>query len=167
MLSAPMNLDKQLQELIEESDRYGIAPVVMQQGIAPILKLFAEQLKHQEYFILQNLDQDWILTTIGNTQQPEQQKKVIYAFSTVKDAASFQGSSDVSIFAAPLSVTNILFQILAISELDSIIFLDTPGNLNAGTEIRTDRIHEIIQERLQQLDEYIQSKNDNIPNDIA
>jgi non-ribosomal peptide synthetase component E (peptide arylation enzyme) len=162
-----MNLDEQLQKLCDEADRYGIAPVVMQQGIAPILKLFAEQLKHQEYFILQNLEQNWIITTISNTQQLEQAKKVIYAFTTVKDAANFQGSADASIYAIPLPVTHILFQILAIPELDSIVFLEIPGNINAGTEIRCDRIHEIIQERLQQLDEYIQSTTGNIPPDIA
>jgi non-ribosomal peptide synthetase component E (peptide arylation enzyme) len=154
-----MNIDEQLQILIDNTSEYGIVPVVMEQAIAPVLKLFAQQLKYQDYFILQNLDQNWLLTTISHPQQPDLVKKVIYAFSTVKDAAKFQGAADPSIYAAPLPITHILFQLLAIPELNSMIFLENPGNLTTGTEIVCDRLHELIQEQLKQLD--------NIPPDIA
>ena len=158
-----MNLDEQLKILIDNTSQYGIVPVVMEQAIAPVLKLFAQQLKHQDYFILQNLDQNWLLTTISHPQQPDLVKKVIYAFGTVKDAAKFQGTADPSIYAAPLPITHILFQLLAIPELNSIIFLENSGNLNTGTEIVCDRVHELIQEQLQKLDDI----TNNIPPDIA
>jgi hypothetical protein len=158
-----MNLDEQLQVLIDNTEQNGIVPMVMERAIAPVLKLFAQQLKHQDYFILQNLDQNWLLTTISHPQQPDLVKKVIYAFATVKDAAKFQGSSDPSIYAAPLPITHILFQLLAIPEINSMIFLENPGNLTTGTEIACDRIHELIQEQLKQLEDI----TNNIPPDIA
>jgi hypothetical protein len=157
-----MNLDEQLQILIDDAAKYNIAPVVMQQAIAPVIKLFAEQLKHKDYYLLQNLEQNWLLTTISNDRQAVS-KKVIYAFATVKDAASFQGSADPSIYAAPVPVAHLLFQILAIPELDSTIFMETPGNLTAGTEVRCDRLHELIQQQLQELS----SPSSDIPPDIA
>ncbi len=68
-----MNLENQLKILIDEAPQYGISPVVIQKAIAPVLQLFAEQLQHSEYYILQNLEENWVLTTIANSDR--QQKK--------------------------------------------------------------------------------------------
>jgi hypothetical protein len=41
--------------------------------------------------------------------------------------------------------------------------METPGNLTAGTEVRCDRLHELIQQQLQELS----SPSSDIPPDIA
>ncbi|MGL6339103.1 MAG: hypothetical protein ACRC80_08190, partial [Waterburya sp.] len=84
-----MELEQQLTVLIKEAADYNVAPVVIEQAIAPVIKLFAEQLQYLQYYVLQNLDLDWVLTTISNPQI-QQEKQVIYAFVSVQDAATFQ-----------------------------------------------------------------------------
>lgn len=144
-----MNLDKQLQILIDEAPQYGISPIVIQKAIAPVLQLFAQQLQHLEYYILQNLDENWILTTIANSKR--QQKKVIYAFTNVKDAATFQTNADPNIIAGSVPVTHLLFRLFSLQQVDSIIFLNDSSNLNTGIEVRRDRLSDLIQQQLASL----------------
>lgn len=146
-----MKLEQQLKTLIDDAPQYGVSSIVIQQAIAPVLRLFAEQLEHLEYYILQNLDENWILTTISNPKL-QQQKKVIYAFSSVRDAASFQHNPDPSTMAAAIPVTHLLFRLFSLQQVDSIIFLDKPGELNSGIEIQRERLSRLIQQQLQQLD---------------
>lgn len=145
-----MELDRQLEILINDATNYGIPSIVIEKAIAPVLKLFASQLKCLEYYVLQNLAEDWILTIISNPQL-KQEKKVIYAFTSVKDGATFQGKQDPNILATSLPVTHLLFRLFALQEVDSIIFLDTPGNLNQGVEIKRDRLMTLIRQQIQQL----------------
>jgi hypothetical protein len=154
-----MKLEQQLKILIDDAPKFGIAPIVLEQAVSPVLELFAQQLKHLEYYVLQNLSQDWLIITIGKPNQTNQEKKVIYAFSTVKDAATFQGSQDPSILAVPIPVTHLLFELFSIKQVDSLIFLDTPGNLNQGVEIKRDRLESLILQQIQQLKQ--------IPPDLA
>ena len=154
-----MNIEQQLQILVDDAAKQGISPLVIERAIAPVLKLFAQQLKHLEYYILQNLDEQWVLFTISDRQQVKSDKTVIYAFPTLKDAANFQGSKDPSILAASFPVTHILFQLLSFKPVDSIIFLEQPGNLNAGTQIELDKLQSLIQQQIQNLS--------NIPSDIG
>ena len=154
-----MKLEQQLQILIEDAAKQGISPLVIEKAIAPVLNLFAQQLKHLEYYILQNLDEQWALFTISDRQQVKADRTVIYAFPTLQDAANFQGSEDPNILATPLPVTHILFQLLALKPVNSIVFLEQPGNLNEGTQIERDKLQSLIQQQIQQLS--------NIPSDIA
>lgn len=154
-----MELEQQLQTLIKDAAEFGIAPIVLQQAVAPVLKLLAQQLNHLEYFVLQNLSQDWVVITINNPQQNNQEKRVIYAFTTVKDAATFQGSNDPDILAVPMPVTHLLFELFSVQQIDSMIFFDTPSNLNQGVEIQRDRLEALIFQQLQQLQQ--------IPPDLA
>ena len=162
-----MNLDEQIQDLIDNAPANGVNAKVMEQAIAPVLKLFATQLQHLEYYIPQNLEKNWVLTTLSNRNQPEIEKKVIYAFATLKDAANFQGNADPQIFALPVSVSDILFQTIALEGVDSVIFLDTPGNLTAGTEVSCPDLKRLVEMQLQQFNSFPQSKSSNLPPDIA
>ncbi|MBE9167843.1 hypothetical protein IQ238_10030 [Pleurocapsales cyanobacterium LEGE 06147] len=146
-----MELEQQLKILIDDASNYGVSPLVMQRAITPVLALLAQQLDHVEYYVLQNLEEDWILTTIRNQAQPEREKKVIYAFATLQDAATFQGSADPNILAVSLPVTHILFKLFPLQQVDSIIFLKTPGNLQSGTEIERAKLQLLIQQQIQQL----------------
>jgi non-ribosomal peptide synthetase component E (peptide arylation enzyme) len=146
-----MELEQQLQILIDEASQYGVPSLVMRLAVTPVLALFAEQLQHLEYFVVQNLAQDWILTTITNSNQPQQEKQVIYAFATAKDAANFQGSADPNAIAVPLPVTHILFQLFSLKQVDSLIFFDIPGNWQTGKEVNRAYLQTMIKEQLQQL----------------
>lgn len=145
-----MELDEQLKILIDDAAKYQVPPIVIERAIAPVLRLLAEGLKYSEYYILQNLAEDWILTTLVNPQL-KQEKRVIYAFATVKDAAAANQSDSADIFAAPILVTHLLFRLFSLKDVDSVIFLDNSANLNTGIEIKRDRLVTLIQQQVQQL----------------
>lgn len=145
-----MNLEQQLEIVIKDAANYGVPTIVVKQAIAPVLKLFANQLQHLEYYVLQNLAEDWVLTTITNPQL-KQDKKVIYAFISVQDAATFQGKINPDLIAMPISVIQLLFRLFSLQQVDSIIFLEDSQNLNRGTEIKRDRLSELIKEQIKQL----------------
>ena len=144
-----MELEQQLKLLIADAASHGVPTVVMEQAIAPVLKMLATQLQHDEYHILQNLESDWVLTTITNAKL-KQHKKVIYAFVTVRDAA-IQGKSDPDLIAAPISVTQLLFRLFSLHQVDSIIFMNDSSDLNNGIEILRDRFLALIQQQIEKL----------------
>src|SRR4028118_787633 len=101
-----MDLAQQIQALINNAPQDGTTPKAIE-AIAPVLTLLASQLRHLEYYILQTLDQGWVVTTLSNRTQPEVEKNVIYAFPSLKDAADFQSVYDPEILAATVPVTHI------------------------------------------------------------
>ena len=145
-----MELDQQLKSLIQEAANYDVPTRVMKEAIAPVLKSLATQLQHEQYYIIQNLESDWVLTTITNPQS-KQEKKVIYAFATVKHAA-IEGKANRDLIAAPISVVELLFRLFSLQQVDSIIFMIDPSNPNKGVEIRRDRFLDLIQQRIGQID---------------
>jgi hypothetical protein len=145
-----MTLEKQLQIIIDDAENYGVPRAVAEKAIAPALKSFAQQLHHFEYYILQNLGSDWVLTTIMNPQL-QQEKKVIYGFISVEDAATFQGVTNVDLIAMPISVVQLLFRFISLEEVDSIIFLENSQNLKSGIEIERDRLTQLIHQQIEQL----------------
>jgi hypothetical protein len=161
-----MDLEQQIQVLIDSAPQDGTTPKLVE-AIAPVLKLLASQLRHLEYYILQTLDEGWVVTTLSNRTQPEVEKNVIYAFSTLKDAADFQSVSDPQILAVPIPVTHILFQMLALETVTSTVFFDTPGNLTTGTEVRRDDLQNLISTQLQNSKFAPRSYPSNLPPDIA
>lgn len=145
-----MKLDEQLKILTDDAPKYNVPPIVIERAIAPVLRLLAMGLKNYEYYILQNMAEDWILTTLVNPQL-KQEKTVIYAFANAKDAAVANQSDSADIFAAPILVTHLLFRLFSLQEVDSVIFLDNSANLNTGVEIKRDRLVTLIQQQMQQL----------------
>ena len=143
-----MELEQQLKLLIADAANHGVPIVVMELAIAPVLKMLATQLQHDEYYILQNLESDWVLTTITNAKL-KQHKKVIYAFVTVRDAATFQGKSDPALIAAPISVIQLLFRLFSLQQVDSIIFMNNSSDLNNGIEVRRDRFLDLVQQQIE------------------
>ncbi|MBO1346955.1 MAG: hypothetical protein EBE86_005950 [Hormoscilla sp. GUM202] len=139
-----MNLDQQIQLLIDQAPTDGSTPFLME-AIAPVLKSIASQLKHSQYYIIQSPDDNWVLTTLSNRVQPELQKNVIYAFPTQKDAANTAyARQDPRAMALPHPVTHILFQMVAMETVDSLVFFETPGNLDAGTEVERADVQKLI-----------------------
>lgn len=145
-----MKLDRQLEILIEDAANYGVPPVAIKQAIAPVLRSFAEQLQCLEYYILQNIEQDWVLTTIANSQS--QEKRVIYAFKSLADAASFGGQSNL--IAMPIPIAQLLFRLFSLQQVDSIIFLEDSLNLDRGVEIERNHLSKLIQQQIKRLNQH-------------
>lgn len=164
-----MNLDRQVQLLIDNAPQDGQTPGIVA-AIAPALKQLALQLRHSQYYILQTLNQRWMVTALRNRAQPDLEKQVIYAFPSVKDASNgAYAPKDSQAVAVPVPVIHILFQMVAIDTLDSVVFFEKSGDVSAGTEVRRQDLQTLIQAQLQQ---HIQQKSHPlksrpVPPDIA
>lgn len=163
-----MNLDEQIQLLIDNAPQDGVTPHVVA-AIAPGLKLLAGKLRHSQYYILQSLDQEWVLNTLSNRANPDVEKRVIYAFPTLQDvsAASSAASVDPQVIAVPIPITHILFQLVGLEMVDSIVFFETPGELSAGIEIRHEELQNLIQVQLKQNLPSPNTSPSQLPPDIA
>lgn len=145
-----MELDQQIQELVNGAPQDGRTPHAVQ-AIAPVLEQVAKRLQHTQYYVLQTLDQRWVITTLSNRAQPEVEKNVVYVFPRLEDAAASPDALlDPQLVAMPIPVIQLLFQTTTLSSVDSIIFLDAPGNLELGTEISCQDVQTLIQTQLQQ-----------------
>jgi hypothetical protein len=144
------NLEKQIQLLIQNAPKDGITPKLVA-TIAPVLRVAAKNLRHPRYYILQNSEGSWVSTTLCNKANPELEKQVIYAFPRLNDAIR---SSHIEIkpqvVAKPIPIIDILFQLLAITPVDSIVFMETPGTNTNAVEVRRADLENMIQQTLQQ-----------------
>lgn len=145
-----MKLEQQLQEIIDDAPNHGVPSAVVEKAIAPVLRSYANQLRHLEYYVLQNLDSDWVLTTLANPLLKEE-KRVIYAFVSVQDAAVSQGNKNSDLIAMPISVVQLLFRLFSLQQVDSIIFLENSLDLNQGIEIKRDRLADSIMSQIKLL----------------
>ncbi|MGB3509583.1 MAG: hypothetical protein WBA93_10115 [Microcoleaceae cyanobacterium] len=159
-----MDLELQIQTLIKNAPQDGQTPQVLA-AITPALKLLSQQLQHLQYYILQTLEQNWVLTTLSHRSQSQLEKRIIYAFPTLKDASS--SIVEENIMAIPVPVIHILFQMIAIEPLDSLIFFEKPGNLTTGTEVKREDVQKLIGVYLQQYQPPSSSNSSKIPPDIA
>jgi len=162
-----MDLDQQIQSLIDKAPPDGSTPQILK-AIAPALLLLAQQLKHLEYSSLQTFEQSWAITVLSNLKQPGREKRVIYAFPSLQDASlAATAAGDRAKRPVSMPVTHILFQMLALEGLDSIVFFETPGNLEVGTEVRREQVQNLINVYLQQYRSTPQSSSNNLPPNIA
>ena len=144
-----MDLDQQLQILIDDAPNYGVPALVIEKAIAPVLKIFAEQLKFSEYYILQNETEDWIMFSVKSDPQQDFKKTVIYAFTSYQDAIRFNQKQDEKIVVKPLPTTHILFRLFSVKKIDSIVFFNEVENLSQGIELRREDLQNLIQKQLQ------------------
>lgn len=149
-----MDIDQQIKQLIEEAPADRGLPKVMESAIAPILRVLAQQLQHQDYYILQNSAENWQVTTLRHREDHNLTKRVIYAFPSLEAAGIFaQHSADPELMALPVPVTHILFELLAFDQVDSVIFFDQSENYDNGIEIPREKLQQSIREKLKQLKE--------------
>ena len=144
-----MELDRQLQILIEEAPQNGVAPIVIEKAIAPILKSIALQLEHLEYFVPQNLQQDWVISVISDRTSSE--KKVIYAFSTLEDAKNSQLAKNADFIAIAIPTVQILWRVFSLHQINSIIFFKQSGNITQGVEVKQQDLQNAIRQQLLRL----------------
>ncbi|MDJ1176581.1 hypothetical protein [Roseofilum capinflatum] len=161
-----MDLDDQIQALIDQAPQDGTTPQIIA-AIAPALKALAQQLQHSQYYILQSVNQEWVFTTLSNNEEPGFTKKVIYAFPSLKDAAQSPSAKDEpNLMAVPIAITALLFQIVTLP-IDSLVFFETPGNLQAAVEVRSEDVKNLIQSYLAQLSSGSAPPMSNIPPNMA
>jgi len=145
-----MDLKKQIQLLIDNAPNDGITPQLVT-AIAPVISAIAQRLRYPQYYILQNLEKDWILTTLSNRANPGLEKRVIYAYPTLQDVPlSFNAGLDPQVIAAPILLADILFQLVALEPVDSIVFFETLGMSTNPVEIKRTELQHLILELLQQ-----------------
>jgi hypothetical protein len=142
-----MNLDRQVQTLIDgapdvESRMSAIA-------ITPILKQLAETLPQTTYYICQNPQGEWVVTTLQNHHKPNLETNVIYAFTRVEDVRAFDNGSLANSLAIEVPVIQLLFYLLAFPEIDRVVFLNNSQNLNIGQEIVRQDLEDSIAKQLQ------------------
>ncbi len=159
-------LEQQMQALIDNAPQDGETPMIMQ-AIAPVLKHFATRLQRSQYYILQSYDQSWLVTTLSNRSQPELEKNVIYGFPTLKDSHNFQIHPDLQILTLAVPVLHILFQMFAMTMVDSVVFFETPGDMIHGTEVSRPDLESAIQRQLQQIGNIYKNSPPNPPPNIA
>jgi hypothetical protein len=144
-----MDINQQIQMLVEQAPQYGASATDVE-AIAPALVAIADQLKHPEYYVLQTLDQNWVMTILNHPTQSEVTKNVISVFSTLEDAkTSANDFTDAQIIALPIPVIQILFQMLAMKPLDSIIFFENHRDFQTGAEVSRQTLLELIQVSVQ------------------
>lgn len=157
-----MDLKAQIQSLVDNAPQDGVTPSLVE-SIAPTLCAIAQKLNHSQYYILQNMHKEWVLTTLSNRENSQLEKRVIYAFPTSKDVSiNSEMASDPSMIAAPTPVTHILFQLIALEPVDSIVFFETPGTTHNAREIKRSELTKLVQQTLEQ-----NNSPDRIPPDIA
>lgn len=157
-----MNLKKQIQLLIYHAPRDGITPHLVS-AIAPALIAIAKKLSHSQYYIPQNIDGNWVLTTLRHRTNAGVEKCVIYAFPTIQDVYLIPDVGlDPQILAKIIPVTHILFQMLALEPVESILFLETPGQTHHIVEVKRSELQNLLQTKLKQ-----QQKGKDIPPNIA
>jgi hypothetical protein len=145
-----MDKDAQIRLLIDNAPPDGVTPQLMA-AIAPVLDALASSLKHTQYYILQDIDEHWVLTTLSNRANPELSKRVIYAYPTLQDVTTNVGvGSDPQMVAALIPVIDVLFQLVALEPVDSIVFFETPGTTDNAFEVQRSHLMALIQQVLQQ-----------------
>jgi len=146
-----MTLVQQLQDLVKDAPQDGKTPQAVQ-AIVPVLEQVAKQLQYTIYYVWQTLDQEWAVTTLSDRAQPQREKNTIYAFSSLEDATAIGYGTQVGVqlVAMPVPVIQLLFQTLTLNSVNSLVFFDTPENLELGTEIQCQDVRNLLQVRLQQ-----------------
>jgi hypothetical protein len=156
-----MDLQAQIQLLIDNAPQDGITPQLIT-AIAPALQTVASRLTHKQYFILQSMDEEWVLTTLSNRTNSELEKRVVYAYPTLQDAIKSQSvKHDPRLIAKPIGVIHVLFQLTAMEPVDSIVFFETSGVSGDTIEIPRFELQLLIQ---QVMTPY---RNKVVPPDIA
>ncbi|NJM56919.1 MAG: hypothetical protein HC857_05090 [Synechococcales cyanobacterium RU_4_20] len=161
-------LDQQIEILVQQAPQDGVT-VNLIKVIAPLLKQTASQLRHPEYHVIQGEGEGWLLTTLSNRVRPEQEKSVIYAFPTEDDAQEYAArNNDHRTLVVSVPIIHILFQLIALQQVDSVIFVEHAGGAPTGTEVACGGFRRQIQQQIEAYQAQLSSTfKPSIPPDIA
>jgi hypothetical protein len=142
-----MNLAKQVQSLIDGAP--DLESQMSVAAIAPVLQQAAQKLPSLAYYVRQSPQGEWMLVTLQHRQQPKLEIRVVYAFSRVEDIAKFDDGKPSNDIAVEIPAIHLLFEMLAMPEIDRVIFLNNSSNLNSGQEITRKSLEESIAKTFQ------------------
>lgn len=142
-----MEIQAQVQGLIDNAPADGPDPEAIRL-VATVLGQVAEGLDHTEYYVLQNFQQQWQVTTLQHLSQEELQKTVLYAYGHLSDATRTSPSDDL--IAVPVPVVQLLFQFFSFEGVDSILFVDKVQNSDQIREIERQGLQRMVQSYLEQ-----------------
>ncbi|MEA5512950.1 hypothetical protein [Nodularia sp. UHCC 0506] len=157
-----MDLKRQIELLINNAPRDGLTPHLVS-AIAPVLISITKRLRHSQYYVLQSSEENWVLTTLSNRANPGLEKRVVYAFPTIQDVSLTSAAGlDPQMLAKIVPVTHILFRLVALKPVDSIVFLETPGETTHTCEIKRSELLHLLEQQIKQ-----QQTGKQIPPNIA
>jgi hypothetical protein len=142
-----MNLAEQVQALIDGAP--DLESQMSVAAIAPVLQQAAQKLPSLAYYVRQSPQGEWMMVTLQHRQQPKVEIRVVYAFTRVEDIAKFGDGKPSVDLAVEIPVIQLLFEMLAMPEIDRIVFLNNSHNLNLGQEITRKSLEESIAKTIQ------------------
>jgi hypothetical protein len=151
-----MNLNEQVQILCQEAPDYGVPLQIMEKAIAPVLIELAQSLHHLSYFVWQTRDRAWQTTTLSRRDDPTQEKTVIYAFARRQEATLLSRNTQPNLELREILVTQLLFQLFALDQVNSLIFMETVGSLDRGKEIKRQDLQQLVEKNLHHLSAFPQ-----------
>ncbi len=142
-----MDLQAQIQALIEdapadEATREGV------QVVAIALAEVAQGLAHSEYYILQNFQEQWQVTTLQHRTQEALHKTVLYAYGSLADATKVGQSGEL--IAVPVPVVQLLFQFFSFETVDSFLFVDDAQQPDQIRELKQQDLQALVQAYLKE-----------------
>ena len=158
-----MNLDRQIQSLIDGAPDPDSRASVL--AIAPILQQVAATLPQTEYYICQSPQGEWAITSLQHRQQPQLEIKVVYAFTQVRDIYVFAHGKPANQVTVKMPVIQLLFDLLAFSQIDRIVFLNDSANLDRGQDISRQALEDSIVKELQQQESIFERSS--LPPDVC
>jgi hypothetical protein len=141
-----MDIPAQVQALINEAP----SDDAMQEGIqvvAEVLGQVALGLGHLQYYILQNFDNQWQVTTLEYRSQPDLQKNVLYVYGHLADATRMGQAADL--IAVPIQILPLLFQFFSFSQVDSLLIADEANKPDQLKELSRADLQSVVQASLQ------------------
>ncbi len=138
-------LDRQVKRLVQGARNYGI-PDSSMQIIGNVLRTIADQLDFATYTILTAKNGGWLQVTLSNCNFPELEKQVVYAYPSYEAAlAEANQLLELDPYCQEIGTIDLLFQLLALTEIDSLIFLN---QARSGKEISRRELHNLCQKQL-------------------
>jgi hypothetical protein len=139
-------LEIQVTTLIEDApdDRRTIQEIAR---LAPLLaQLALTRLHHADYYVIQDPEGGFLRLTLAHRTQPNVEKTVIAAFSTLEDAAlEIQDTANLSCVGIKIPVLELLFRFWALQWGDALIFYSTAGDRTQGQEISHEALTKLLQ----------------------
>lgn len=141
-----MHLDRQVKRLVEGAKSHRI-PESSMQIIANVLRTIADQLDFATYTILTAKNGGWLKITLSNRNFPELEKQVVYAYPSY-ESATIEANKllELEPYCQEIGTIDLLFQLLALTEVDSLIFLH---QAQTGKEISRKELSRLCQKQLQ------------------
>lgn len=141
-----MDIQAQVQQLIDESPPDAAA----QEGVrivAVILGEVAQMFSHLQYYVLQNFEQQWQITTLQHRAQ-DVEKTALYAYGQLADATKMGKSDDL--IAVPVPTVQLLFQFFSFNGVESLLVVDEINNPEKIQELKREDLQTLVENALQQ-----------------